>query len=161
MECKLHELSTAVTNDRAVLNAVVNHIANLESASAARFDELCKTMNGNADVLSWRMNCHRQELDANREEMVWLSREVEDLKADKVMLEVRIDSMAERLCRCSEASGRVHRVGSAVEPLELEDEELEYVTPPMTSSPTEEEVPSLTKGLPCFRRILASDSWRI
>src|SRR6201992_3993516 len=98
------------------------------------------------------MNRHRQELDANREEMVWLSREVDDLKADKVMLEARIDSMSERLCRCSEASPWVCRVGSAVKPLELEDEELEYVTPPMTSSPAEEEVPSLVQGLPCFTR---------
>src|SRR6201992_261482 len=98
------------------------------------------------------MNRHRQELDANREEMVWLSREVDDLKANKVMLEARIDSMAERLCRCSEASPWVRGVGSAVEPLELEGEELEYVTPPMTSSPAEEEVPSLVQGPPCFKR---------
>ena len=111
-----------VTNDRAALNAAVNHIANLESASAARFDELRKTMNGNADILSRRMNRHRQELDANREEMVRLSREVDDLKADKVMLEARIDSMAERLCKCSEGSPRMRGVGSAAEPLELEDE---------------------------------------
>ena len=94
------------------------------------------------------MNRHCQELDANREEMVWLSREVEDLKADKVMLEVRIDSMAEHLCRCSETSPRVHGVRLAVEPLELEDEELEYVTPPMTSSPAEEEIPKLVPGPP-------------
>ena len=161
MERELHELPAAVTNDRAALNTAVNHIANLESASAARFDEWRKTMNGNTDVLSRRMNRHRQELDANREEMVRLSREVDDLKADKVMLEARIDSMTERLCKCSEDSPRTRGVGSAAEPLELEDEELEYVTPPMTSSPTEEGAPSLTKGPPCFRRILASDSWRI
>ena len=73
MERELHKLSAAVTNDRAALNAAVNHIANLESASAACFDELRKTMNGNANVLSRRMNCHRQELDASREEVVWLS----------------------------------------------------------------------------------------
>src|ERR1700755_3136039 len=137
----------AVTNDRAALNAAINHIANRESASAARFDELCKTMNGNADVLSRRMNRHRQELDASREEMVRLSQEVDDLKADKVMLEARIDSMAERLCRCSETSPRVRGIGSAVEPLEIEDEELEYMTPPLTSSPVEE-VPSLVQGPP-------------
>ena len=148
MERELHELSAAVTNDRAALNAAVNHIANLESASAARFDELRKTMNGNADILSRRMNRHRQELDANREEMVRLSREVDDLKADKVMLEARIDSMAERLCKCSEGSPRTRGIGSAAEPLELEDEELEYVTPPMTSSPAEEGVPSLVQGPP-------------
>src|SRR6201992_2386939 len=68
------------------------------------------------------------------------------------MLEAWIDSMAERLCRCSETSPQVHRIGSAAEPLELEDEELEYVTPPMTSSPAEEEVPSLVQGPPCFKR---------
>ena len=73
MECELHELSAAVMNDRAVLNAAVNHIANLESVSAARFDELRKTMNRNANVLSWHMNRHCQELDASREEVVWLS----------------------------------------------------------------------------------------
>src|ERR1700759_33890 len=67
--------------------------------------------------------------------------------------------MAECLCRCSEASPRVHGVGLAAEPIELEDEELEYVTPPMMSSPAEEEVPLLTKGPPCFKRILAFDSW--
>ena len=78
---------------------------------------------------------------------------MDDLKADKVMLEARIDSMAERLCRCSEASPGVRGVGSAVEPLELEDKELEYVTPLMTSSPAEEEVPSLVQGPPCFKRI--------
>src|ERR1700753_111573 len=100
----MHELSAAVTNDRAALNAAINHIAHLESASAARFDELCKMMNGNADVLSQQMNRHHQELDASREEVVQLSREVDNLKADKVMLEARIDSMAKRLCRCSEAS---------------------------------------------------------
>src|SRR6201992_2769801 len=136
----MHELSAAVTNDRAALNAAINHIANLESASAARFDELCKMMNGNADILSRRMNRHRQELDANREEMVRLSREVDNLKADKVMLEAQIDSMAERLCRCFKTSPRVRGIGSAAEPLELEDEKLEYVTPPMTSSPAEEAV---------------------
>src|SRR6201992_3253986 len=84
--------------------------------------------------------------------MVRLSQEVDDLKANKVMLEVRIDSMAEGLCKCSEASPRVCGVRSAVEPLELEDEELEYVTPPMTHSPAEEEVPSLVQGPPCFKR---------
>src|ERR1700753_2424859 len=68
------------------------------------------------------------------------------------MLEAWIDSMAERLCRCSETSPQVHRIGSAAEPLELEDEELEYVTPPMTSSPAQEEVPSLVQGPPCFKR---------
>src|SRR6201992_1797359 len=107
------------------------------------------------------MNCHRQELDTAREEVIRLSQELEEMHAEKVILEARVDSMAERLCRCSETSPRVRRIGSAAEPLELEDEELEYVTPPMTSSPTEEEAPSLTKGPPCFRRILASDSWRI
>src|ERR1700753_4361882 len=98
------------------------------------------------------MNCHHQELDANREEMVRLSQEVDNLKADKVMLEARIDSMAECLCRCSEASPRVRGVGLAVEPLELEAEEVDYVTPLMTSSPAEEEVPSLVQGPPCFKR---------
>ena len=68
MEWELHELSAAVTNDWAVLNVAINHIANLESVSAARFDELCKTMNGNADVLLRRMNRHCQELDASRED---------------------------------------------------------------------------------------------
>src|SRR6201992_216262 len=125
----------------------INHIANLESASATRFDELRKTMNGNADVLSQWMNRHCQELDENREEMVRLSREVDDLKADKVMLEARINLMAERLCKCSEGSPRTRGIGSAAEPLELEDEELEYVTPPLTSSPAEE-VPSLIQGPP-------------
>src|SRR6201992_441554 len=144
-----------------MLNAAVNHIANLEVVSAARFDELRKTMNGNADVLSWHMNCHCQELDTSREEVVCLTQELEEVRADKVILGARVDSMAERLCRCSETSPRVCGISSATEPIELEDEELEYVTPPMTSSPTEEEVPSLTKGPPCFRRILASDSWRI
>src|ERR1700753_660925 len=81
--------------------------------------------------------------------------------APSVILEARVDSMAERLCRCHETSPQVRAISSAAEPLELEDEELEYVTPPMTSSPTKEEVPSLTKGPPCFRRILAFDSWRI
>ena len=152
MERELHELSAAVTNDRAALNAAVNHIANLESASAARFDELRKTMNGNADVLSRRMNRHRQELDASREEVVRLSQELEELHADKVILEARVDSMAECLCKCSEGSPRVRGIGSAAAPIELEDKELEYVTPPMTSSPTEEEVPSLAKGPPCFKR---------
>ena len=69
MERELHELSAAVTNDWAALN----HIANLESTPAARFDELHKTMNGNADVLSWCMNHHCQELDASREEVIQLS----------------------------------------------------------------------------------------
>src|SRR6201992_355999 len=150
-----------MTNDRAALNAAVNHIANLELASPARFEELRKTMNGNADVLSRQMNHHRQELDASREEVVRLSQELEELRADKVILEARVDSMAERLCRCSETSPRVRGIGSAAEPLELEDEELEYVIPPMTSSPAEEEVPSLTKGPPCFKRILAFDSWHL
>src|ERR1700753_1945089 len=118
-----------MTNDRAALNATVNHITNLELASAARFDELRKTMNGNADVLSRRMNRHRQELDANREEVVRLTQELEEVRADKVILEARVDLMAERLCRCSETSPRVRGLGSAVEPLELEDKELEYVTP--------------------------------
>ena len=148
MERELHELLAAVMNDRAALNTAVNHIANLELASAARFDELHKTMNGNADVLSRRMNHHRQELDASREEVVRLSQVLEEVRADKVILEARVDSMAERLCRCSETSPRVRGIGSAAEPLELEDEKLEYVTPPMTSSPTEEEAPSLTKGPP-------------
>src|SRR6201995_3053202 len=107
-----------------------------------------------------RMNRHRQELDANQEEMVRLSREVDDLKADKVMLEAWIDSMAERLCKCSEGSPRTRGVGSAAEPLELEDEELEYVTPPLTNSPVEE-VPSLVQGPPCFKRnFWPFDSWR-
>ena len=148
MEHELHELSAAVTNDRAALNVAVNHIANLESASAAHFDELHKTMNGNADMLLQRMNHHRQELDAIREEVVWLSQELEELCAEKVILEARVDSMAERLCKCEESSPQVRGIGSAAEPLELEDEELEYVTPPMTSSPAEEEVPKLVPGLP-------------
>ena len=93
-----------MTNDRAALNAAINHIANLESASAAHFDELRKTINGNADVLLWQMNRHFQELDASREEVVWLSQELEDVKADKVILEVRVDSMVERLCKCSEGN---------------------------------------------------------
>src|ERR1700755_911665 len=83
--------------------------------------------------------------------MVRLSREVDDLKADKVMLEARIDSMAKCLCKCSEGSPRTRGVGSAAEPLELEDEELEYVTPLLTSSPAEE-VPTLVQGPPCFKR---------
>src|ERR1700753_180807 len=92
--------------------------------------------------------------------MVRLSQEVDDLKANKVMLEARIDSMAERLCRCSEASPQVRGIGSAVEPLEIEDEDLEYVTPPMTNSPAEKEVPSLVQGPPCFKRDWPFDSWR-
>jgi chromosome segregation ATPase len=152
VERELHELSAAVTNDRAALNAAVNHIANLESATAARLDELRKTLNGNSDMLSRRMNRHRQELDASREEVVRLSQEVEDLRADKTILEARVDSMAERLCKCSETSPRVRGVGSAEEPLELEDEELEYVTPPMTSSPAKEEVPELVPGRPALNQ---------
>src|SRR6201992_4055712 len=84
----------------------------------------------------------------NREEMVQLSQELEEACADKVILEARVDSMTERLCKCSEGSPRVREIGLAAEPIELEDEELVCVTPPMTSSPTEEEVPSLTKGPP-------------
>src|ERR1700753_4157642 len=137
-----------MTNDRAALNAAVNHIANLESASAARFDELCKTMNGNANILSRRMNHHCQELDASQEEVVRLSQEPEDVRANKVILEARIDSMAECLCKCLEGSPQVRGVSSAAEPLELEDKELEYVTPPMTSSPVEEEVSKLVPGPP-------------
>src|SRR6201992_1492480 len=148
MERDLHELSAAVTNDWAALNAAINHITNLESASAACFDELRKTMNGNADVLSQRMNRHRQELDANREEMVWLSQELEEVHADKAILEAQVDLMAEHLCKCLEGSPQVQGIGSAAEPLELEDEELEYVTPPMTSSPAEEDMPKLVPGLP-------------
>src|SRR6201992_1855182 len=109
-------------------------------------------MNGNADVLSRRMNHHRKELDASREEIFRLSQEVEDLKADKVILEARVDSMSERLCRCSEGSPRTHSVGSGAAPLELEGEELEYVTPPLTNSPAHKEVPSLVQGPPCFKR---------
>src|SRR6201992_1571973 len=135
-------------NDRAALNTAVNHIANLESASAVRFDELRKTMNGNADVLSRQMNRHHQELDASQEEVVRLTQELEEMRADKVVLEARVDSMAERLCKCSEGSPQVRGIGSAAEPLELEDKELEYVTPPMTSSPAEEEAPSLIQGPP-------------
>ena len=93
-----------MTNDWAALNVAINHIANLESASAARFDELYKTMNSNTDILSRQMNRHRQELDVSREEVVQLSRELEEVCADKVVLEVRVDSMAERLCKCSEGS---------------------------------------------------------
>ena len=80
--------------------------------------------------------------------MVRLSREVDDLKDNKVMLEARIDSMAECLCKCSEASPQGRGVRSAAESLELEDEELEYVTPPLTSSPAQEEAPGLIQGLP-------------
>src|ERR1700753_649339 len=129
----------AKTPFSASVNAAVNHIANLESASAARSDALCKHITGHRD---------RQELDASREEVVRLSQELEELCADKVILEARVDSMAEHLCRCSEMSPRVRGIGSAAEPLELEDEELEYVTPPMTSSPAEEEVSKLVPGSP-------------
>ena len=80
--------------------------------------------------------------------MVRLTQELEEMRADKVILEARVDLMAERLCRSSETSPQVRGIGSAVVPIELEDEELEYVTPPMMSSPAEEEVPSLTKGPP-------------
>src|ERR1700753_780980 len=123
-------------------------MVNLEAASASRFDELLKTINSNADVLSRWMNRHRQELDASREEVVRLSQELEELRADKVILEARVDSMAEHLCKCAEGSPQVRGIGSAAAPIELEDEELEYVTPPMTSSPTGEEAPSLTQGPP-------------
>src|ERR1700753_2659236 len=126
-----------MTNDRAALNAAVNHIANLELASAARFDELRKTMNGNADVLSRQMNRHRQELDASREEVVRLSQELEELRADKVILEARVDSMAERLCKCLEGSPRVRGIGSAPAPIELDDKELEVGTPRVMSGPNE------------------------
>ena len=148
MERELHEFSAAVTNNQPVLNTAINHIANLESALVACFDELRKTMNGNADVLSQHMDYHHQELDASREEVIWLSQELEEVRANKVILEARVDSMAERLCRCSETSPRVRGIGSAAEPIELEDEELEYATPPMTSSPAEEEVPKLVPGSP-------------
>ena len=104
MERELHELSAVVTNDQAALNMAISHIANLESALAVCFDELCKTMNGNADVLSQRMNRHHQELNAIREEVIWLSQELEEVRADKVILEARVDSMAEHLCKCSEGS---------------------------------------------------------
>ena len=39
-------------------------------------------------------------------------------------------------------------------PFELEDEELEYVTPPMTSSPAEEDVPKLVQCPPGFKKNL-------
>src|ERR1700753_3492123 len=68
------------------------------------------------------------------------------------MLEVKIDLMAEHLCKCSEGSPQTRGVGSAAEPLELEDEELENVTPPLTNSPAQVEVPSLAQGPPCFKR---------
>src|ERR1700759_2468678 len=101
----------------------------------------------------WAMGTARihDERIRSREEVVRLIQELEEVCSDKGILEARVDSMAERLCKCSEGSPRVRGIGSAAEPIELEDEELEYVTP-MTSSPTEEEVPSLTKGPPCFKR---------
>ena len=119
---------TTVTNNQAALNAAINHIANLETASAAHFDELCKTMNGNADFLSHQMNRHWQELDASKEEVVWLSQELEDLKTDKVILKAWVDSMAEQLCKYSEGSPQVWGSGSATVLFELEEDELEYVT---------------------------------
>jgi chromosome segregation ATPase len=158
LEQKLHELSAAVTNDRAALDAAVTHLGNLEAASAARLDELRKLQHGNTDILSRRMNRHRQELDASREEIVQLHRELEDLKADKVILEARVDSMAERLCKCSEGSPRVRGSGSAAEPIELEEDDLEYVTPPLTSSPAEEEVPKLVPGRPTLNQRVNFDS---
>src|ERR1700753_3593962 len=92
MEQQLHELSTVVTNDWVALNAAINHVTNLESASAACFNELCKTMNRNTKVLSRRMNHHHQELDASREEVVPLNQALEDLQADKVILEARVNN---------------------------------------------------------------------
>src|SRR6201992_2434296 len=71
------------------------------------------------DVLSRRMNRHRQELDASREEVVRLSQELDELRADKAILEARVDSMAERLCKCSEGSPRVRGIGSAAAPIAL------------------------------------------
>ena len=96
-----------MATDRDALNASINNLGNLEAATAARLDELCKTLIGNSDMLSRRMNHHCQEIDLDRATMAQLHQELDDLKVDKVILEVRVDSMAECLCKCLEGSPRV------------------------------------------------------
>ena len=57
------------------------------------------------------------------------------LEDEKAILEAKVDSMSERLCRCLESSPRIKGQGLAAAPSELEDEEeLKYATPP-TSCP--------------------------
>src|ERR1700753_2167988 len=81
------------------------------------------------------MNRHRQEIDSLRDASFRLEERVKMLEDKKVILEARVDSMSERLCRCSESSPRIKGQGSAAAPFEFEDEEeLEYATPP-TSRP--------------------------
>src|SRR6201995_639135 len=77
------------------------------------------------------MNRHQQEINSLREALFRLVERVKMLEDEKAILEAKVDSMSERLCRCSEFSPRIKGQGSAAAPFELEDEEeLEYTTPP-------------------------------
>jgi predicted nucleic acid-binding Zn-ribbon protein len=98
-------------------------------------DELRKQLCHEGDVAIKRMNRHRQEIDSLRDASFRLEERVKMLEDEKAILEAKVDSMSEKLCRCSESSPRIKGQGSAAAPFELEDEEeLEYATPP-TSRP--------------------------
>ena len=63
------------------------------------------------------------------------------LEDEKAILEAKVDSMSERLCKCLESSPQIKGQGSAAAPFELKDEEeLEYATPP-TSHPESSSTP--------------------
>src|ERR1700759_4753716 len=81
------------------------------------------------------LNRHRQELDSLRDASFRLEERVKMPEDEKAILKAKVDSMSERLCRCSESSPQIKGQGLAAAPFELKDkEELEYATPP-TSRP--------------------------
>src|ERR1700753_4072076 len=98
-------------------------------------DELHKQLCHEGDVAIKRMNCHRQEINSLRDALFRLEERVKMLEDKEAILEAKVDSMSERLCRCSKSSLQIKGQGSAAIPFELEDkEELKYATPP-TSRP--------------------------
>ena len=92
-------------------------------------DELRKQLCHEGDVAIKRLNRHRQELDSLRDASFRLEERVMMLEDEKAILEAKVDSMSERLCRCSESSPRIKGQGSVAVPFELKDkEELKYAT---------------------------------
>ena len=67
-------------------------------------DELCKQFCHEGDAAIKRMNRHRQEIDSLRDALFQLKERVKMLEDEKAILEAKVDSMTERLCKCSESS---------------------------------------------------------
>ena len=97
-----------------------------------------------------RMNCHRENIDWQREECILLRVGLQENEDRTGELSVRQQQMSRQLCRCADRQGPpISAVGSPQPPPYARSPSLEFHTPPIEVHPIEDaETPPQSSPIP-------------